>query len=312
MKYNKLFEGVNVSMLSVGGGPFGGAFGPVGEKDVIDTINRALQLGINYFDTAPLYGITQSETRMGKAFKNIPREKYFLCSKTGRFDEDKFDFSAERVTKSVDESLARLNVDYLDLILCHDVEFVHLDQVINEAIPALVKLKAAGKVKAIGFSCYPLKPYREIIQRVPPNTIDAVLVYAHYTLFDTTLNSLIPFFQEHNVKVINASPLGLGLLTDGGPPSWNPSDALAKETCAKAAAHCRSKGQNIVKLAVQFSALTNPSTVTTIVGVKNVQELEENVKWLEEEVDEVLLKEVLDILAPIKDQKRICGLPENN
>eukprot|EP00026_Physarum_polycephalum_P005926 Phypoly_transcript_05965.p1 GENE.Phypoly_transcript_05965~~Phypoly_transcript_05965.p1 ORF type:complete len:313 (-),score=53.98 Phypoly_transcript_05965:133-1071(-) len=312
MKYNKLFEGVNVSVLSVGGSPFGGVFGPIAENDVAETINRALELGINYFDTAPMYGVTKSETNMGKVFKNIPREKYFMCSKTGRFDEDKFDFSAERVTKSVEESLARLNVDYLDLILCHDVEYVHLDQVINEAIPALVKLKAAGKVKAIGFSCYPLKPYVEIIKRVPPNTIDAVLVYAHYTLFDTTLNSLISFFQEHNVKVINASPLGMGLLTEGGPPAWNPSDAFVKETCAKAAAHCRSKGQNIAKLAVQFSARTNPNIVTTIVGVANVQQLEENVKWLEEEIDEVLLKEVLEILAPIKDHKRMTGLPENN
>lgn len=312
MKYNTLFTGVDVSLLSVGGGPFGGVYGTIAENDVKETITRAIELGINFFDSSPYYGITKSETAMGNVFKDIPRDKFYICSKVGRYGDNEFDFSADRVTKSVDESLARLQVEYLDLVLCHDVEFVQLDQVITEAIPALLKLKASGKVRAIGFSCYPLKPYTEIITKLPPNTIDAVLVYAHYTLYDTTLNSLIPFFKEHKVAVINASPLGLGLLTDAGPQAWNSSNQTIKETCAKAAAHCRSKGQNISKLALQFSALTNPGIVSTIVGVNNVSQLEEGIRWISEPIDQELLKEVLDILSPIKDHKRTTGLLENN
>lgn len=137
------------------------------------------------------YGATRAETVLGKALKSmpIPRESYVISTKCGRYGDDNFNFSADRVTRSVDESLARLNLDYLDIILCHDIEFVNLDQVlesalpfsrdhrpsvtsnsvanvipffqiVNETIPALQKVKQSGKVRHIGFSGYPLKIFR--------------------------------------------------------------------------------------------------------------------------------------------------------
>jgi L-galactose dehydrogenase len=116
----------------------------------------AVKHGINLIDTAPWYGHGKAETVLGEALKGIPREAYILNTKVGRYlpdPMDMFDFTAERVTKSVDESLARLGVDYIDIIQVHDPEFApFVDIIVEETLPALVKLQEAGKVKMIGMT----------------------------------------------------------------------------------------------------------------------------------------------------------------
>lgn len=109
------------------------------------------------------YGDTLAETVLGKALKTmpIPRESYVVSTKCGRYGSG-FDFSAERVTRSVDESLERLNLDYVDIILCHDIEFGSLDQIVYETVPALQKLKDSGKVRHIGISGLPLHIFRSV------------------------------------------------------------------------------------------------------------------------------------------------------
>jgi L-galactose dehydrogenase len=120
---------LKISSLGFGGSPLGNLFGSVKEEDAIASVHEAARLGINFFDVSPYYGDTLAETVLGKALKSIPipREDYVLSTKCGRYGSG-FDFSAERVTKSVDESLQRLNVTYVDLIHCHDIEFGSLDQ----------------------------------------------------------------------------------------------------------------------------------------------------------------------------------------
>ena len=226
----------------------------------------------------------------------------------GRYGDREFDFSAKRVTASVDESLARLGVDVIDLIQCHDIEFGSIDQVVEETLPALKKLKEAGKVRFVGITGLPLKVFRDVIDRAQ---VDTILSYCRYALNDTSLEDIVPYLEEHGVGIINASPFSMRLLTNHVPPDWHPAPADIREACAKAAEHCRSKGKDIAQLAVQF-AVANPRITTTLVGTARSASLVKNVEWASEALDETLLGEVMAILAPIKNKTWPSGLPENN
>merc|ERR1711916_227064 len=104
MEYKELGNtGMKVSVVGFGASPLGGVFGDVNEEEAIKTVKRALELGINFIDVSPYYGITKAETVLGKALKGIPRDSYYLATKVGRYGGDEFDFSADRVIKSVDE-----------------------------------------------------------------------------------------------------------------------------------------------------------------------------------------------------------------
>src|ERR1041385_1323003 len=124
--------GLQVSVLSYGASPLGSVFRPVDEAEGIRTVHTALDLGINFIDVSPYYGLTRAEEVLGRALATVPRDRYLLATKGGRYGESEFDFSAARVTASVEESLRRLGVEYVDLIQCHDIEFGDLDQVVNE------------------------------------------------------------------------------------------------------------------------------------------------------------------------------------
>ncbi|KAG0605706.1 hypothetical protein M758_9G081500 [Ceratodon purpureus] len=267
--------GLKVSYLSYGGSPLGNIYGNVTEEDVIASVHEAARLGVNFFDVSPYYGTTLAETLLGKALKTmpIPRESYIISTKCGRYGDNDFDFSAERVTRSVDESLARLNLDYLDIILCHDIEYVNLDQIVNETIPALQKLKESGKVRHIGFSGYPLKIFRSVLDRVPKGSVEVILSYCHHSLNDTTLLDLVPYLHEKGVGFISASPLSLGLFSGKGWPEWHFAPPELKAACAKATEVCKAQGKSIRHLALQF-ALKNPIIPTTLVGMPSVNEVQ--------------------------------------
>ncbi len=309
MEYRTLGKtGLDVSILSFGASSLGSVFRPINEEDGIRAVHTALNLGINLIDVSPFYGITKAETVLGKALKGISRDTYFLATKVGRYDEEVFDFSAERVTKSVDESLKRIGVDYIDIIQCHDVEFGSLDQVVEETIPALRKLQEQGKVRFVGITGFPLAVFPSIMDRIE---VDTILSYCHYSLNDTMLTHLIPYLQDKNVGIIGASPLSMGLLTNRGTPGWHPATDEIKSKCAEAAAFCKKQGVDIAQLAVQF-ALKNPDIHTTLIGTANPDNMRRNVEWLSAPYDEALVASVLEILEPIKDQTWQMGRPENN
>lgn len=309
MEYRQLGKtGLKVSALSYGASSLGGVFHEIDETQGIKTVHTALALGINFIDVSPYYGLTRAETVLGKALKGIPRDRYYLATKVGRYGGDQFDFSAERVTASVDESLARLGVDAIDIIQCHDIEFGSLDQIVEETLPALRQLQAQGKVRFVGITGLPLKVFARVLEQAE---IDTILSYCHYELNDASLAELIPALQAKHIGIISASPLGMGLLTERGAPEWHPAPAEIKETCARAAAYCRSQGVDIAQLAIQFS-LSNPDIATTLVSTANPQNIIKNVKWLETPLDQALLAQVQAILAPIKNQTWPSGRPENN
>jgi L-galactose dehydrogenase len=300
--------GLKVSALSYGASSLGGVFKPVNGSVAIRTVHIALELGINFIDVSPFYGYTKAEEVLGKALKGIPRDRYYLATKVGRYGDAEFDFSAKRCMQSVDESLRRLGVDYVDIIQSHDNEYGDLNQVINETIPALRQIQEQGKARFVGVTGYPLRIFSIILSQTD---VDTILSYNHYALNDTTLISLLPWLRQKNVGVINASPVSQGLLTDHELPAWHPAPEDVRKACAAAAAYCRTQGTDIAKLAMQFS-VGDPEIHTTLVGTANPANIEKNVKWIAEPMDKVLLGNVQAMLAGIKDRGWILGRPENN
>ena len=309
MEYRVLGKtGLKVSALSLGASPLGSVFRPVDETEGIRTVHTAIDLGINLIDVSPYYGLTKAETVLGKALKKIPRDKYYVATKVGRYGDNVFDFSAGRVIASLDESLARLNVDYVDILQCHDIEFGDLDQVVNETLPALRKLQAQGKARFVGVTGLPLKIFRYVLDRAE---LDTLLSYCHYCLNDTSLDTLTPYLKEKQIGVINASPLSMGLLSNRSVPNWHPAPAEVKTACARAAAFCREQGQDISRLALQFS-VAHPDLATTLVGTASPGNIAKNVRWLAEPMDRELLSQVMQMLGPVHNQTWPSGRPENN
>ncbi|HEY4330378.1 MAG TPA: aldo/keto reductase [Phycisphaerae bacterium] len=311
MEYRQLGStDMKVSILSYGASPLGSVFREIDEEQGIKTVHTAIDLGINFIDVSPFYGLTKAETVLGKALKGVHRSQYFLATKVGRYGHEMkdFDFSKARVTASVDESLARLGVETVDIIQCHDIEFGNVTRVIEETLPALRAIVKAGKARYIGVTGLPLKVFKQVLGAT---RVDAILSYCRYSLNDSGLEALLPMLETKRVGIINASPLSMGLLSDRGPASWHPAPAEIRETCAKAAAFCKSRGVDIASLAVQY-AVGNKRIATTLVGTASVENITKNVQWAAEPYDPSLLAEVRKILAPIHNKTWPSGRPENN
>ncbi len=303
MLYRKLGKtGLEVSILSYGASSLGGHFRSIREDESIKSVHTAVENGINFIDVSPYYGNTGAEKLLGKAFKGLSRESFYLATKAGRYGEGEgksYDYSSERVIQSVDESLERMGVDYIDIIQVHDVEFSDKEQIINETLPALHSVKQSGKVRHVGITGLPLEDLKYIIERVEPGMVETILSFCHYCLNDDSLADYLDFLEENDIGVINAAPLSMGLLSTRGVPDWHPATPDVVETCAKAADFCKSKGEQIEKLAVQFS-VANPYISTTLVSSANPDNVLKNIRWTEEPINDELLIEVLDILKPIQ------------
>lgn len=308
MQYRTLgATGLKVSVLSYGASSLGSVFRKIDPAEGIRTVHTAVDRGINLIDVSPYYGLTKAETVLGQALQDIPRDKVILSSKAGRYGENEFDFSYERIMQSVEESLQRLHTDYLDILLLHDIEFVSLTQIFDEALPALHKLKEQGKIRFYGVSGLPLNIFRRTLEKTE---LDVMLSYCHYSLNDTSLLDLLPLIEEKQVGLINASPLSMGLLSGREVPDWHPADDEIKDACRKAAAYCESKGADLAKLAVQFS-VANKRIPTTLVSTASITNIERNLAWIEEPMDQELLQEVQAILAPIHNKTWPSGKEEN-
>src|SRR5215469_4278599 len=176
--------GLQLPILSFGASSLGQEFRQVDLGEALRSVRVALDLGMNFIDTSPYYGRGMSEVLLGVALKGVPRDSYILGTKLGRYDVAHFDFSAKRVAESIDVSLHRMGTDHLDIILCHDIEFVDMNQIVNETLPALRKIQQQGKVKYIGISGYPMHIFKWVGDRAP---LDVILSYNHYTLQNTML-----------------------------------------------------------------------------------------------------------------------------
>ncbi|MAI31970.1 MAG: aldo/keto reductase [Planctomycetaceae bacterium TMED240] len=300
--------GLDLPVLSFGASSIGAEFRRIDVGEALQCVKVALDRGMNYIDTAAYYGRGMSEVMLGQVLPEIPRDSYTLSTKLGRYAPQHFDFSARRVAESIDISLERMRVDHLDIVFCHDIEFVELDQIVEETIPALRKQVEKGKVRFIGVSGYPMKIFTEMLERAD---LDVVLSYNHYTLQNDMALSLIEPCQEKNVGLINAAPFSARLLTSAALPEWHKATPEVREVAAKAAKYCSDQGSDIAKLALQYS-VANPAFTSCVTGSANPQRVSQWCDWLEEPMDERLVADVKEILKPIHNWVYTEGRPENN
>ena len=296
MVYNELGNtGMKVSNLGFGASSLGGVFHNIREEEGIQAVHTAVENGINLIDVSPYYGHLKAEIVLGKALKDIPRENYYLSTKVGRYGKDgvnTWDYSAQRATESVYESL--INV--------HDIEFQAslpggLQKVVDETLPALVELREKGIVKHVGITDLQPENLKWVIEHSESGVVESILNFCHYSLNDTLLTDYLDFFEQHGIGVINASPFSMGLLSQRGAPDWHPASKALREACAKAAAYCQEKGYPIDKLAIQFSTSLNPRIASTLFSSANPQNVLKNINYVNEPIDEQLVKEVQAIIG---------------
>ena len=304
-------SGLELPILSFGASSLGAEFRSIDLNEAFGAVHTALDLGMNFIDTSPFYGRGMSEVMLGQVLKGIDRSSYLLGTKLGRYSESHFDFSAKRVDESLHVSMHRMGTGYLDLVLLHDVEFVQVDQIWEETIPALLEAKKAGKVRAIGFSCYPMACFHKVLDHVEDD-IDCVLSYNQYTLQNTAFSDhLVPRLKNKGLGAINAGPFSARLLTNAELPAWLKEPEEVKAAARSAAKLCADNGVDIAQLALQYSC-GHDAIASTVAGSANPKNVEKWAQWLAEPVDHSLLAQVHEIFEPVKNIGHIEGLPENN
>ena len=274
---------INIAPFSIGTATFGNVYGKTDNLELKKIVKKAIDNGLNYFDTSPYYGNKLSEINLGNSLDGIDRSKYIISTKVGRYGDDLFDFSESTIISSLDESLERLKIDYVDILLLHDIEFGNFEQIINESLPALEKLKKSGKVKYIGFSCYPINLIKKVVEKSFIK-IDVILSYAHYCLLNDKLTSIIPFLKENNIGIINASPLCMGLLTTNSVADWHPASYDMIEFIKKTSYFLSMNySVKIEDYALNYP-LRNKVITTTLVGIKNIKELDILIRILRNDI----------------------------
>ena len=306
MVYNEIGKtGMKVSNLSFGASSLGGVFHDIREEEGIRAVHVAVDNGMNVIDVSPYYGHLKAEMVLGKALRQIPRDRYYLSTKVGRYGQDgvnTWDYSAARVTASVYESMERLGVDHIDLINVHDIEFQGdrpggLQLIVDETLPALVELRRKGVVGHVGITDLQPENLQWVIDHCDEGTVESVLCFCHFCLCDTLLLDYLDYFEQHGIGVINASPLSMGLLSQRGAPQWHPAPRGLHEACARAAAFCQQQGYPIEKLAMQYATSCNPRIATTLFSSANPANVQKNIDYVLEPLDMELAKEVQAIIG---------------
>ena len=311
MVYNEIGKtGMRVSALSFGASSLGGVFHGIREEEGIRAVHVAVDNGINFIDVSPYYGHLKAEMVLGKALREIPRDKYYLSTKVGRYGKDgvnMWDYSAERVTRSVYESMERLGIDYIDLINVHDIEFQAalpggLQKVVDETLPALVKLRDEGVVRHVGITDLQPENLQWVVDHSPEGTVESILCFCHYSLNDDMLTDYLDYFEERGIGVINASPFSMGLLSSRGAPDWHPAPESLRDACKRAAEYCAAQGYPIEELAIQFAVSLSPRIATTLFSSASPENVLRSISYVEKPIDWQLVEKVKEIIG---DQQRV-------
>ena len=311
MVYNEIGKtGMRVSALSFGASSLGGVFHGIREEEGIRAVHVAIDNGINFIDVSPYYGHLKAEQVLGKALREIPRDKYYLSTKVGRYGKDgvnMWDYSAERVTRSVYESMERMGIDYIDLINVHDIEFQAalpggLQKVVDETLPALVKLRDEGIVRHVGITDLQPENLQWVVDHSPEGTVESILCFCHYSLNDDMLTDYLDYFEQRGIGVINASPFSMGLLSSRGAPDWHPAPESLRDACKRAAEYCAAQGYPIEELAIQFAVSLSPRIATTLFSSASPANVLRSISYVEKPIDWQLVEKVKEIIG---DQQRV-------
>jgi len=300
--------GLKVSAVSFGTAPLGDMFGAADESPAIAAVHRALDAGINFFDSSPYYGGGLAERRLGAALRGH-RDAVIIGTKAGRYGHQDFDFTPRRIRESLHHSLKLLQTDYVDIFQLHDVEFAVLDEVFADSYAELVRPREEGKCRYIGMTGYPMATLRRAVSETD---LDVVLSYAHFTLLNTELaGELAPLCAQRGVGVINAAAVALGLLTPSGLAIDAPVSAPIVRAARRAAEICAEHGADVAFLANQF-AIQRSGTPTTVIGTTKTRHLESAIAAESTPIDEDLLAAVLAVTAEVQKVSWPSGRPENN
>jgi L-galactose dehydrogenase len=308
MQYRTLARSdLRVSVIGFGASPLGNEFQVIDEREGERAVHHAIDHGINFFDVSPYYGRTLAEQRLGAALSGR-REQVVLATKCGRYDTNHFDFSAARVAASLEESLRRLRTDYVDILHAHDIEFADREQIVNETLPAMRRLKEQGKARLIGVTGFPLKLLADVAIR---GGADVVMSYCRYNLLVRDLDvHLAPVLERTEIGLLNASPLHMGILTERGAPAWHPAPGNVREAGKRAIAVARANGLDPAAAALRF-CLGHPYISSTFIGMSSVNEVDANLKALDLQLPPDFLAEVERVAGDALNRTWPSGRPEN-
>ena len=283
---------VRVTRIGMGGAPLGG----LDSRTAQDTLEYAFAQGIRYFDTAPLYGSGLSEIHNGGFLSTLPRNDFVLSSKVGRLiipgQDIPFNYTKEGILRSIDESLTRLNLDSLDIVLIHDPDN-HYSSALNEAFPTLAKLREQGVIKAIGAG---MNQWEMLRQFAKDADFDCFLVAGRYTLLDhSALHELMPLCLEKDISLILGGPYNSGILaSDLNTKStyfYDPSPPEIIETAKKIKQVCDRHQVPLKAAAIQFG-LMHQSVASTIPGPRSPKEIEDNIVMASIKIEPDLWREL--------------------
>jgi D-threo-aldose 1-dehydrogenase len=319
---------LHVTRLGVGGAALGGLFEDPTEEDASKTVHRALELGVNLFDTAPLYGAGKSESRIGRALARMSRASFVLSTKTGYclVSEELgaeniyfpfknppalrpiVDFSYEGAMRSIEESFRRLGVDRLDIVHIHDPEG-HIEQAMNGAYAALHKLRDQGVIQAIGVGT---NHAESIVELIREGNFDCVLLAGRYTLIEhIALQQALPLCMEQEVSVIIGGPYNSGILATGAIPgasyNYHPADQNILEQVRRIENVCTKHKVALKAAALQFP-LAHPAVASIIPGARTAGEVEENFNLISQEIPQAFWAEMrrqglLPAEAPVPESR---------
>ena len=299
---------LRVSEIGFGASPLGGVYHDFDPAEGERAVHAAIDQGINFFDVSPYYGSTLAEERLGRALDGR-RNRILLATKCGRNGLAQFDFSAAAVEASVHASLARLRTSYVDLLQVHDVEFGSFEEIVQETLPCLRRLRQQGLARYLGITGYSLGMLGRIVRATP---VDTVLSYCHYNLMITDMDEVLtPELRAAGVGLINASPLHMGLLTEQGPPHWHPGPPPLRGLARRAVDLAAARGMSLSQLALRFS-LDHSYVSTTLVGMATRQEVSRNLQALRQQGDPWLVAEIQQSLGSWFNFVWPSGLEENS
>ncbi len=288
-----------VTELGFGGGPLGGLFEPVDDDAAAATLSAAWDSGIRYFDTAPHYGIGQSERRFGEFLRSQPRDAFTLSTKVGRLlvEQDPagrtdeafqvpathhrvWDFSRDGIRRSLEESLVRMGLDRVDVLYLHDAG-EHFEAALKDGYPALAELRGEGVVTAIGAG---MENAGLLTQLVRQTDVDVLMLPGRYTLLDqSALDHLLPTCEERGVSVVAAAVFHSGVLAQRQPApgamfGYRAASAAVLDRANRIAQICAMHGVTLPQAAMAFP-LTHPAVVGVVLGMRSVEEVRQNAKF---------------------------------
>jgi D-threo-aldose 1-dehydrogenase len=299
--------GLRVSALSLGTAPLGNLFAPVAEDDAAAAVRSALEAGLTYVDTAPHYGLGLAERRLGRLLAGLPRDRFVVSTKVGRLvrplapgetaDPEGFadtppakrvwDFSGDGVRRSLEESLERLGLDRVDIVLVHDPDD-HEREACEQALPALIELRDQGAVTAIGAGMNQAEMLTRFVRDLD---LDLVLVAGRYSLLDQrALAELLPTCAARGTAVVVGGVFNSGLLADPRPGAtfdYAPAAPQLVDRALRLAEVCARHGTPLRAAALAFP-FGHPAVTSVLVGARSAAEVEDAVTCFAWPVPEAL------------------------